>query len=148
MKLRLGHVCLGTPRLDEMTRFYCEHFDARIVHEFLNDAEERYGVFLEVGEGSYLELFHDESDRGSTARFRHFAFEVDDIEAWARRFHALGQHPEIRRGRTDGALGCWVQDPDENPIELHQYDEASVQGRPPASLVGRAEGRLSSELAG
>ena len=90
---------------------------------------ERYGVFLEVGDGTFLELFHEEEDHGDAGRFRHFALEVEDIEGWAARFRALGQESTVTRGRTDGALGCWVRDPDGNRVELHEYDEESVQYR-------------------
>jgi len=125
--MRLGHVCLSTPRLDRMVAFYTDELGCEVAHEFLGDGGRRYGVFLAVGEGTFLELFHDDLDRGDEARFRHFAFQVDDVRAIARRFRSLGQEPEVFRGRTDRALQCWVRDPDGNTVEFHEYDEESVQ---------------------
>ena len=129
MNLRLGHLCLGTPRLEAMMGFYRAHLGCRIVHELTNDAGERRGVFLEVGGGTYLELLREEPGRGAAGRFRHFAFEVTDIESWAARFRALGQDTQVTRGRTDGAQACWITDPDGNRLELHEHDPESVPYR-------------------
>lgn len=129
MIVRLGHVCLGTPRLDEMVAFYCDHLGCRVVHEFVNDDGERYGAFLAVGDsGTFLEFFSDHDARAvPNAVFRHFCLQVRNVEAMAQCFRRLGQEPDVRRGRSDGVLQCWVEDPDGNRVEFHQYDEASVQ---------------------
>ena len=127
MKQRLGHVCLGTVRLEAQIEFYCEVLQCELVHSFSNLDGFRYGAFLAVGEGSFLEFFHDESERGSGGRFRHLAFQVEDLKAQAQRLGALGLKLEVRRGTTDGALLACIEDPDGNEIEFHQYDEMSVQ---------------------
>ena len=119
-----------------MVAFYCEHLGCRIAHEFVNDAGFRYGVFLGVGHGTFLELFHTDESAPATNRFRHLAFEVDDVHERAAYFASLGHAPEVRRGRTDGALQFWITDPDGNELELCQYDEESVQHAFLAGLHG------------
>ena len=133
MTIRLGHVCLATPRLEEMIAFYCEHLDCRVAHEFKNERGDRYGAFLAVGDGTFLELFNADPRassgeyRADSGRFRHLAFQVESVAAIAARFAHARPAPEVTRGRTDRALQCWVLDPDGNQIEFHEYDEQCVQ---------------------
>lgn len=127
MITRLSHVCLGTRDLDAMTVFYCEVLGCRIVHEFRNQRSERYGVFLLVNHGTFLELFRDDAAQPDGRRFRHLCFQVEDIQRLAEQMRARGFPAEVSRGRTDRVLQFWINDPDGNQVEFHQYDEQAVQ---------------------
>jgi catechol 2,3-dioxygenase-like lactoylglutathione lyase family enzyme len=125
--LRLAHVSLGTADLARAVRFYCDVLGAEVAHEFRNDKGERYGVFLHVGEGTFIEMFIDAVAAGSlSSRFRHLCFEVADVEATAEQLTSIGYLPNVRRGRTDGILQFFIEDPDGNRIEFQQHDERSV----------------------
>ena len=124
--VRLSHVSLSTPDLARAVTFYQDVFGSDVAHEFRNDRGERYGVFLHVGAQTFLELFNDAaSSEARTSRFRHFCFEVEDIAAAAERLRGLGYDVDVKRGRTDRILQCFINDPDGNMIELQQHDEQS-----------------------
>ena len=124
---RLGHICLGTIDLDRVVSFYSDLLGCRVIHEFRTAAGERYGVFLLVGEGTFLEFFRDTTIRSGDGRFRHLCLQVEDIEQAAHSLRASGFEPVVRRGRTDHVLLCEVRDPDGNLVEFHQYDSPSMQ---------------------
>jgi len=134
---KLGHVCLGSTQLERLIAFYCEVLQCEVVHSFISPGGERYGAFLLVGEGTFIELFLDQTEQGGGGRFRHLAFQVDDLRAEAKRLRSYGLELEILRGKTDAALLAQIEDPDGNKIEFHQYDELSVQS--PFLSVGELE---------
>jgi len=126
MGLRLGHICLGTKRLERMICFYQELCKCSLIHEFCNAENERYGAFLEIdGSGTHIEIFNQiEPDPDSIGgAFRHFCFQTDDILETKKAFLKAGYDVEITRGKTDQVLQFWVKDPDGNMVEFHQYDE-------------------------
>ena len=124
---RLHHVSLSTHDLQRALAFYCDVLGGEVAHEFRNDSGELYGVFVHHGHGTFIELFRDEGAAASLpGRFRHLAFEVEDIAAAANSLGAKGYTPTIRRGRTDKVLQLFVDDADGNKIELQQHDEQSA----------------------
>lgn len=124
---KLGHVCLGTSKLETMVDFYSNVFGFPVIHRFKTAGGECYGVFLCVGNGTFLEFFNDDKPDLAQGRFRHLCFEVENIKGWAAGLIEKGYMTEIRRGKTDGVLQCWIDDPDGNRIEFHEYDENAVQ---------------------
>jgi catechol 2,3-dioxygenase-like lactoylglutathione lyase family enzyme len=124
---KLAHVCLSTCQLETIVEFYTHTLGLRVIHEFLNPEGERYGVFLLVGDGSFLEFFNSNAVRVEKGVFRHLCFEVADIESLAEQLRQKEYIVEVRRGKTDGVLICWIDDPDGNRIEFQQYDELAVQ---------------------
>jgi len=122
---RLSHVSLGVEDIEKMIAFYTETFGFDVAHEFMNDTGERYGVFLHMGQGTFLELFRDAQPPSKGGRFRHFCLEVLDIEQAASNIRARGYEIEIKRGRTDGILQFFVLDPEANMIELQEHDGQS-----------------------
>lgn len=124
---KLAHVCLGTGKLETLVRFYTHTLGFQVIHEFVNSKGERYGVFLLVGDGSFLEFFNDDTLKKENGAFRHLCFEVADIESLAEQLRQKGFVVNVRRGRTDHVLNCWIDDPDGNHIEFQQYDAQAVQ---------------------
>jgi len=126
MLTRLSHASFGTPDLPRTIEFYRSALGCQVVHEFKNAASEVYGVFLNCGNGTFLEFFTDRTPRQVGGLFRHICFQVDDLGAVAARLHSFGHHPEIQRGRTDHILQFFVHDPDGIMIEFQQHDAESV----------------------
>ena len=124
---RLSHVCLSSFDLQSTMDFYCNVLRCSVVHEYKNDNGEVYGVFLLVNNNTFLEFFKTPPFEEGTSCFRHLCFEVEDIHEWLRQLHEQGFSGEIKRGRTDRVLQFWINDPDGNMIEFHQYDPDSVQ---------------------
>ena len=124
---RLGHVCLGSRDLGKTLAFYRDILGCTIVHEFKTPEDWTYGLFLLVNNDTFLEFFHQQDRQQEGGLFRHMCFEVEDIHAFAGAMAQKGFSPEVIRGRTDGVLQFWVNDPDGNKVEFHQYDEQSVQ---------------------
>ena len=122
----LSHFCLSTKRLDEMIDFYVQLMGAQIVHEFRNAKRERYGVFIKLGKRTFLEIFNSLKPLRNGGRFRHLSVEVANIESTTNKLKSVGYNPKIERGRTDGLLQCWIDDPDGNRIEFIQYDSECV----------------------
>jgi len=125
---QISHVCFGTTDLLKTVEFYREHFGSEIAHEFRNATGALYGVFLSVGT-SFVEFFTIPEAPPPGGIFRHFCFEVDDIEAAAAHFNAAGMQAEVKRGKTDRTLNFWIEDPNGIKIEFHQYDSQSVVKR-------------------
>lgn len=129
-RLRLTHASFGTADLDRAIEFYQDVLGGEVAHEFRNDTGERYGVFLHLGESTFIELFRDVNvATARTCTFRHVCFDVSDIEALADHLRKHGFSPIIRRGRTDGILQLFIEDADGNKIEFQEHDEHSALRR-------------------
>lgn len=123
---RLSHACLGSTSIPRTVEFYGKLLGTRVVHEFRNPANEVYGVFLDCGNGTFLEFFNEQQPKPPGGLFRHLCFEVEDINRMAETARAQGFVPELRRGRTDRILQFFIHDPDGTVIEFHQHDPESV----------------------
>ena len=123
---RLSHVCLGTNNLEAAVDFYVEILGLRVVHEFRNDKNERYGAFISANGGTFIEIFNDPEPKKEGGLFRHICFEVEEIQALKSRLTGLGYDLSVTRGKTDNVLQTWINDPDGNVIEFHQHDAKSI----------------------
>jgi catechol 2,3-dioxygenase-like lactoylglutathione lyase family enzyme len=126
MLKRLSHASFGSTDLPRTIEFYRSMLGCEVAHEFKNAEGQVYGVFLDCGNGTFLEFFNDQTPRPAGGLFRHICFEVNDLEAAAGRFRAAGYDAEIRRGQTDRILQFFVHDPDGIMIEFQQHDAESV----------------------
>ena len=123
---KLSHVCLGTHDLSGQIDFYCVVLGFELAHEYRNQNDERFGAFLHVGGGTFIELFNDQDAPIEGGLYRHFCLHVDDLKAVADHLLERGIVLEIRRGRSDGTLLAEFSDPEGNVIEFHQYDDHSA----------------------
>ena len=122
----MSHVCFSTADLEGTIAFYNKILGGRVIHEFKNDAGNVYGVFIAIGDSPCVEFFRSDSPaKPSNELFRHFCLEVDDIEKLVKDLSNKGIHAEVRRGRTDQTLQCWIEDPNGIKIEFQQYDQQS-----------------------
>lgn len=70
---------------------------------------------------------------GNNSRGHHFAFVVDDAEAWLQRLSAYGVAPiSPPRHRPDGAVQVFVQDPDGHLVELCSLPRERAAANPTA----------------
>ena len=76
---QFAHACFGCRDLTKSVDFYRSLFDFEIAHEYRNDADELYGVFLYCGGNTFLELFNDQDSPVEGGLFRHVCFEVEDL---------------------------------------------------------------------
>lgn len=129
MKLKLQHCSLIVADMTESRAFYCGFLGMRELPR--PDIFKFDGAWLER-EGAEIHLIL-EADTNSPAGFRkggkgaekglatHFAFEVDDLNAWETRAKEFGipifGGPMLR---GDGVIQMYFYDPDNYLIELFQ----------------------------
>lgn len=123
---RLSHISLSTPDLPRAIAFYQKVLSCTVAHEFKNTESETYGVFLHAGDGTFIEFFNTDEPIAEGGSYRHFCFEAEDLDLLAEHFAQHDIHTEITRSRSDKTLQCWINDPDGNTIEFHQYDPKSA----------------------
>lgn len=117
--MQLSHVCFSTADLPKTIEFYRSVFGFEVAHEFINDRAELYGVFLRISENTFLEFFNLQGEFNPGTQFKHFCMIVSDIHSEAERLRKLGFEIEVKRGRTDGILQFWIEDPNGIKIEMH-----------------------------
>ncbi len=124
----LAHACFTVEDLDASIEFYVKKLGLGHAFDFLNDQQERFGVYLHVGGRSFIELFTGQvADGGEKASYRHLCLEVDDIHATVDAIQQAGIEVEPIKLGSDRSWQAWLTDPDGNRIELHQYTPESKQ---------------------
>ena len=129
MIVGLAHVCFTVKDLEASEAYYRDGLGLTPAFDFVDDAGRRFGTYLHAGGRNFIELFSgDPAPPAKGQAFRHFCLEVDDIEAAAAELRGRGVAvSEIQLG-SDGSYQAWLEDPDGNRIELHQYTPSSRQG--------------------
>ncbi|NQT20963.1 MAG: VOC family protein [Planctomycetes bacterium] len=124
----LAHVCYTVSDLEASIRFYCGKLGLKPAFDFINDAGERYGVYIHVSGRTFIELFQAAKIEPAAGQsFLHICLEVDDIQATVAQLRESGiEVGDITFG-GDNAWQAWLKDPDGNNIELHCYTPESKQ---------------------
>lgn len=123
--IKLAHVCIESADLDATERYYgC--LGLRRQFEFRNPAGLLIGYYLKFDDRTFLEVIRVQSVRAEGA-VRHFAIESDDIGALRERLIAAGFAASERRLGEDHTWMVTSRDPNGVFIELHQYDQKSMQ---------------------
>jgi len=108
-------------------KFYTDHFGFKRARVFMRDTPNEF-VMLRLG-NACIELFstppesHDKKGGEQPIGFKHFAFEVDDIEKKVKEFHDAGVETQDIIDCSKVAPGltvCFLNDPEGNIIELMQ----------------------------
>lgn len=127
----LTHIAVGVRDLEKSLAFYKNIPGIEEQFRLRGESGATRLVYLRVGPHQFIELFP-----GSTGAYQatmnagpvHFCLEVDDIQAMYREVEARGitpnQEPSLG---ADKAWQFWINDPDGNPIEFHQFTEGSMQ---------------------
>ena len=126
MKSHLSHVCFTTSDLDATRHFYEDILALRVVHELRNDANEIYGIYLSIGQSTFLEFFKGIVHASNNEVFRHICLAVNNIHLLSDHLQKNGFSTTIQRGRTDQTLQMWITDPNGIKIEFHEYDSQSL----------------------
>ena len=124
----LAHVCFVVSDLAAAEAFYRDGLGLRPAFDFQSEAGERFGVYLYLGGRSFLELFQGEPVPSETqGSYAHFCLEVDDLPGTVAELRGKGLEVTDPKLGSDRSWQAWLQDPDGNRIELHQYTPESKQ---------------------
>src|ERR1700761_6164709 len=111
MKLKLAHVCLGSPDLAKSENFYRHILGLRRVFEFLKDGQ-LAGFYFAAGDGTYIEIFKDNPATVANSPLKHFCLETDNIDEVIQRLHAAGFKPTPKKLGCDQTWQSWVDSPE------------------------------------
>ncbi len=124
----LAHVCYTVSNLDASIDFYCSKLGMTEAFPFLKEDGTRFGVYIHAGGRNFIELFTgDLGDKADAQSYRHLCLEADDLEATVTELRARGVEVTDVVIGSDGTPQSWLEDPDGNRIELHQYTPQSKQ---------------------
>jgi catechol 2,3-dioxygenase-like lactoylglutathione lyase family enzyme len=75
---QIAHVCINSRELQETERYYCQALGLRKRFEFQKQGK-TVGFYLEVGVGTFIEVFEAEPPTTAGA-LKHVCMEVRDID--------------------------------------------------------------------
>jgi lactoylglutathione lyase/glyoxylase I family protein len=123
---RIAHVCLTVKDLERSVAFY-ERLGLSVRFRFTRKGE-NFGAYVQIAEGNFVELFEDkaaESIRPNDTR--HFCLETQDIDAVTTQLAQRGVAFTPKKLGCDNTWQIWLEDPDGNRFEVHQYTPQSTQ---------------------
>ena len=126
---QLSHVSLTSRNLNKVILFYVKTLGFTIIHRFVNQKKELYGLFLSSHRRTMLEFFLTNKKVKKSLKFRHICFEVSNIYKLANSLKKKGYNIKISRGKTDKSLNFNIKDLEHNEVEFHQYDKSSKVGK-------------------
>ena len=132
---RIAHYCLIVENLDAVDAFYREKLGFTTVFDFNDDKGVRFGTYLKIADNQFLELFTAGADSSPPKTNNHICFEVSDIQQAVQALRSRGAEvtdPTLEE--ADYTWQAWLEDPEQNKIELHQYTPDSKQLKSPESL--------------
>ncbi|VGO18218.1 VOC family protein [Pontiella sulfatireligans] len=122
---QLAHACIMSSDLAATETFYCGKLGLKKTFDFFKEGE-LYGFYLELGNGTFLEVFAEPAEE-RPSRIRHLCFEVEDIDRVVEKLDAMQvAHTEKKLG-GDNTWQTWIKDSDGIDIEFHQYTDESSQ---------------------
>jgi len=130
---QLAHACIMSSNLVATEAFYCGQLGLKKTFDFIKE-DELYGFYLELGNGTFLEVFAEPAE-DHPSRIRHLCLEVEDID------RVVAELDAKQVAHTDKTLGAdntwkiWIKDPDGIDIEFHQYTDQSSQASGADCLV-------------
>jgi catechol 2,3-dioxygenase-like lactoylglutathione lyase family enzyme len=129
MITRIAHLCFTVSDLDRSIRFYGDGLGATPMFDFRNESGRRFGVYLCLAPGAFLEVFEgDPTAPAGRGSYSHFCLETADIKGFVKELSVRGIETTPLEMGGDGTLQTWVTDPDGNRIEVQEYTPASKQG--------------------
>ncbi|MBN2452574.1 MAG: VOC family protein [Lentisphaeria bacterium] len=123
---QIAHICVHATDLEAAERFFVQGLGLGIRFRFLRDGQ-TVGFYLDVGRGTYIEVFRRDAAVPGAAPIAHVCLEVDDIHACTVDLQARGiATSEVKLG-ADRSWQSWITGPDGLRVELHQYNADSAQ---------------------
>lgn len=126
MKLKLAHVCLGSPDLKRTEDFYCGVLGLRKKFDFIRNGE-LFGFYIELSDETFIEVFQGEVASSDSHPLRHFCLETNDIDGVVQRLRDAGHSPTEKKLGADQSWQSWVESPEGLRFEFHQYTGESTQ---------------------
>jgi catechol 2,3-dioxygenase-like lactoylglutathione lyase family enzyme len=123
---QLSHICFSALDLGATENFYVNSLGFRVIHKFINNDEEIYGLIFDVGNSTFLEFFKSDYIPNDSTIFRHFCIAVSDLKKLITQLNSRNISCELTRGKTDNTMQTWITDPNGIKIEFHQYDAFST----------------------
>jgi lactoylglutathione lyase len=123
---RLAHVCLHVKDLKRSMDYYKK---LGLSEGFQFTRKDRdYGRYLQIADKCYLELFEEPGAVPSANQgLAHFCLESADLDALMRHLDAQGVAYTPKKQGLDHTWQIWLEDPDGNKFEVHQYTDKSMQ---------------------
>ena len=122
---RLAHVCIETTDLEATEAFYNVVGLSRRF-EFRNLDGELVGFYLAFDNETFIEVIRNNRPRGEGI-VRHFAVEVDDVDAVRARLADAGVDVTDKEFCNDRIWMVTCRDPNDIFIEFQQYTADSMQ---------------------
>jgi lactoylglutathione lyase/glyoxylase I family protein len=123
---RISHVCANSSDLPRTLDFHALLGLTPVV-AFTRKGKQ-IGAFLRISDSDFVEVFEKSSVVTTPPLgIHHFCLEVDDLDAVIADLRSKGLAIEEKHRGCDGTWQTWLQDPDGNRIELHQYTNTSLQ---------------------
>jgi catechol 2,3-dioxygenase-like lactoylglutathione lyase family enzyme len=122
----IAHVCLNVRSFAKSFDYYTA-LGFQVKFRFTRKNSD-FGAYLEIAPGNYLELF--ETAGASDAHpggIAHFCLETDDIDGFISRCTSANIPVSPKKLGCDNTWQVWLNDPDGNAFEVHQYTEKSSQ---------------------
>jgi lactoylglutathione lyase/glyoxylase I family protein len=126
MFTRIAHVCLTARDLQRSVDYY-QKLGFTMQFRFTRKGS-TFGFYMEVCPGTFVEIFED-PNLGPVVNngIVHFCLETDDIDEVIARAKAQGVGVTDKKLGVDNTWQCWLEDPDGNRFEVHQYTSTSAQ---------------------
>lgn len=115
---QLNHVALHVADLERSVAFYRDILRLEMMHR---PGFNFPGAWFRIGSDynfQELHLIARDAENTTPPRERHYAFMIDDSEAWAQELRGRGIAFTGPKARPDGAIQIFLRDPDEHVIEL------------------------------
>lgn len=123
---RIAHVCLQVRDLSRSIAYY-EKLGLDIRFRFTRKGA-KFGAYLQLAEGQFIEMFENPS-LGPVVNngISHFCIEAEDIDAVMAELERRGVSFTPKKLGCDQTWQTWLEDPDGNKFEVHQYTPESAQ---------------------
>jgi lactoylglutathione lyase/glyoxylase I family protein len=124
---RLAHVCLNVKDLQRSLDYY-HKLGFTDCFKFTRKGDD-FGMYLKVADETFIEVFQDAAMGGPAQNkgLAHFCLETVDMEAVMAELSAKGVAFTPKKRGSDGTWQIWLEDPDGNKFEVHEYTKESKQ---------------------
>jgi lactoylglutathione lyase/glyoxylase I family protein len=126
MITRLAHLCLNVKNIARTIEFYNKKLGLPIQFQFEKNGQ-LFGTYFRAGELNFIEAFEKPDVEIKNTGLVHLCLESDDIDADIAAWTARGVACSPKKLGADHSWQTWIQDPDGNQLEIHQYTPESAQ---------------------